>query len=243
MTVNGRHGLPTPPPMDFASKDAVKQIHGALTPHHHRHMWIITGPAGCGKSTVAQYLAQQLSIPYLEGDDVSTCHRSPSFWRSGLTAPPLKYHSDSNKQKMSQGQALTDQDRWDWLIQLREAAINRLSPSKSSQTKAHDGVVVTCSALKRRYRDVLRVAAYHDNDVMVHFIFLRADEDVLLARVSGRQGHFMKSTMVRSQLELLEEPDMQEQGKDVLEVDCGGSLTEVQREVVKTVREALADDQ
>ena len=144
---------------------------------------------------------------------------------------------------MSQGQPLTDQDRWDWLIQLRDAATNRLARSKSSQTKAHDGVVVSCSALKRRYRDVIRIAAYNDNAVMVHFIFLKADERVLLARVSGRQGHFMKSTMVRSQLELLEEPDMQEQGKDVLEVDCGASLTQVQKEVVKTVREVLADDQ
>ena len=144
---------------------------------------------------------------------------------------------------MSQGQPLTDQDRWDWLIQLREAATNRLARSKSSQTKAHDGVVVSCSALKRRYRDVIRIAAYNDNAVMVHFIFLKASEKVLLARVSGRQGHFMKSTMVRSQLELLEEPDMQEQGKDVLEVDCGASLTIVQKEVVKTVREVLADDQ
>lgn len=144
---------------------------------------------------------------------------------------------------MSQGQALTDNDRWDWLIQLREAATARLSPSKSSRTIPHDGVVVSCSALKRRYRDVLRIAAYNDNAVMVHFIFLRADEKILLDRVQSRKGHFMKSTMVRSQMELLEEPDMQEQGRDVLEVDCGGSLTEVQKEVVKTVREALADDQ
>jgi len=143
---------------------------------------------------------------------------------------------------MAHGQPLSDNDRWDWLISLREAATNRVSPSKSSATKAHDGVVVTCSALKRRYRDVIRIAAYNDNDVMVHFIFLKADEDVLMARVKGRQGHYMKSTMVRSQIELLEEPDMQEQGKDVLEVDCGGSSTEVQRKVVKTVRGVLADD-
>ena len=144
---------------------------------------------------------------------------------------------------MSQGHPLTDNDRWDWLISLREAAATRLSPSRTSATKAHDGVVVTCSALKRRYRDVIRIAAYNDNAVMVHFIFLKADEDILLARVAGRKGHYMKSTMVRSQMELLEEPDMQEQGRDVLEVDCGGSLTTVQKKVVKTVREALADDQ
>ena len=70
--VNGRHNLPAPPsPMDYAATTSVKQINGALTSHHHRHMWIITGPAGCGKSTVAQYLAKELSIPYIEGDDVS----------------------------------------------------------------------------------------------------------------------------------------------------------------------------
>ena len=58
--------------MDYATNGAaIKQIHGALALHHHRHMWIITGPAGCGKSTVAQYLAKELAIPYVEGDDVS----------------------------------------------------------------------------------------------------------------------------------------------------------------------------
>ena len=144
---------------------------------------------------------------------------------------------------MSQGNPLTDVDRWDWLISLREAAATSLSPSKSSATKPHDGVVVTCSALKRKYRDVIRIAAYNDHDVMVHFIFLKADEDVLMARVIGRKGHYMKSAMVRSQMEMLEEPDVREQGMDVLEVDCGGSLTSVQKEVVKTVREVLADDQ
>lgn len=144
---------------------------------------------------------------------------------------------------MSQGVSLTDNDRWDWLIQLREAAAMRLAPSSSSATKPHDGVIVTCSALKRRYRDVIRIAAYNDNDVMVHFIYLRANEDVLLARVNGRKGHFMKSTMVKSQMGDLEEPDEQEQGRDVLEVDCGENLTEVQKLVARTVRETLADDQ
>lgn len=143
---------------------------------------------------------------------------------------------------MSQNKPLTDVDRWDWLIALREAAAARLSPSSSSATKPHDGVVVTCSALKRKYRDVIRIAAYNNHSVLVHFIYLRADEAVLTARVLGRKGHFMKSSMVQSQLEMLEEPDMEEQRRDVLEVDCGPSLTEVQKMVVRTVREALAND-
>ena len=143
---------------------------------------------------------------------------------------------------MAQNIPLTDVDRWDWLISLREAAATRLSPSVSSAAKPHHGVVVTCSALKRKYRDVIRIAAYNDHKVMVHFIYLRANEDILLARVQARIGHYMKSTMVHSQLELLEEPDAEEQGRDVLEVDCGLSVTEVQKKVVRIVKEALADD-
>ena len=75
LSVNGRHtGLSThsthSAAMNYGAIDSVKQINGALQHHHHRHMWIITGPAGCGKSTVAQYLANELYIPYIEGDDV-----------------------------------------------------------------------------------------------------------------------------------------------------------------------------
>ena len=89
---------------------------------------------------------------------------------------------------------------------------------------------------------MIRIAAYNDHQVAVHFIYLRADEGVLMKRVQGRTGHYMKNTMVHSQMEILEEPDQEEQGRDVLEVDCGPSLTQVQRMVVGTVREALADD-
>lgn len=143
---------------------------------------------------------------------------------------------------MSQNKPLTDIDRWDWLISLREAAASRLYLSGSSTTKVHDGVVVTCSALKRKYRDVIRIAAYNNHNVLVHFIYLRASEEVLTARVLGREGHYMKSAMVHSQLEMLEEPDVEEQRRDVLEVDCSGNLGEVQRLVVRTVRAALEAD-
>ena len=72
VSLSGGHTLPiSPSPMDYAPTASVKQIHGALASPNHRHMWIITGPAGCGKSTVAQFVAKELSIPYIEGDDVS----------------------------------------------------------------------------------------------------------------------------------------------------------------------------
>lgn len=144
---------------------------------------------------------------------------------------------------MSSNQPLTDADRWDWLIALREEAVARLSPSNKSVAKRHEGVVVTCSALKRKYRDVVRIAAYNDQNVLVHFLYLRANEDVLMARVGSRKDHYMKDTMVRSQMEMLEEPNKEEQRRDVLEVDCGSSLTEVQRAALKTIRLALAGDQ
>lgn len=69
--INGSRSLPTPPPStDYAAPSTFKQISSVFDSPHHRHMWIITGPAGCGKSTVAQYLAKELSLPYIEGDDV-----------------------------------------------------------------------------------------------------------------------------------------------------------------------------
>lgn len=153
-----------------------------------------------------------------------------------------QYHTVAAKQKMGHGIPLNDLDRWDWLISLREAAVARLSPTASSAVKAHTGVVVTCSALRRRYRDVIRVAAYEHHNVAVHFVYLRANKQVLMKRVLARQGHYMKSTMVQSQLEVLEEPDDSEQTLDVLEVDCSPSLSQVQKNVVVMVRETLADD-
>lgn len=142
---------------------------------------------------------------------------------------------------MAQNKPLTDADRWDWLVLLRQAAVTCLSSPENPA--APDGVVVTCSALKRKYRDVIRIASYNDHDVLVHFIYLRvADEKTLLERVRARQGHYMKSSMVHSQIEMLEEPDKEEQMMDVLQVDSDGpSKVEVQRTVLKLVENVLAD--
>ena len=99
---------------------------------------------------------------------------------------------------MANGQPLTDADRWDWLILLREEAISNLKKSQSA------GVIVTCSALKRKYRDVIRVANYHDPSVRVHFVFLSASQALLMDRVRARKNHYMKDYMVASQFESLE---------------------------------------
>jgi len=178
---------------------------------HLEHIWIITGPAGCGKTTVAQHLAAELSLPYIEGDD---------------------YHPIANKEKMASGTPLTDADRWDWLITLREEAIKKLQTSNA--------VIVTCSALKHKYRDVIRVANYEHPSVQVHFIYLKVDETTLQARVAARVGHYMKEGMVHSQMATLEEPE-EDLEWDVMQVDVREDKESVKRRALELVRGKLKE--
>ncbi|KAL1647558.1 hypothetical protein SLS61_007384 [Didymella pomorum] len=198
--------LPTPPTStagspSTSSANLSKTTEMAIPLRH--HILIVTGPAGCGKSTVAKFLSDRYGFEYIEGDE---------------------YHPKSNIDKMVAGIPLNDEDRWDWLILLRDQALKDLKNGAK-------GVVITCSALKKKYRDVIRTAKLYDEepDANVHFVYLRADKETLLARVRGRQGHYMKDSMVESQFAALEEPDELEvkQLKDVEIVDVKGTIAEV----------------
>ncbi|KAK0936236.1 hypothetical protein LTR29_012156 [Friedmanniomyces endolithicus] len=227
------HPPPTPPSEPNSQNDRIAPTSTPQPQHEIKHIWVITGPAGCGKTSVAEYLHQQLQIPYLEGDT---------------------FHTPENVQKMANGQPLTDADRWDWLILLREQALLTLTTKPTAPptttpttpttttTPPPSGVIITCSALKRKYRDVLRIAAYRRADLKVHFVFLQASEAVLMDRVRGRQGHYMKDYMVHSQFQSLEAPQRDElEGVtgDVLGVDAGGESREVQRLALGVVRGAM----
>lgn len=134
---------------------------------------ILMGVSGSGKSTVGRELAQTLHWKFIEGDDLH----------------PLK-----NIQKMSQGLPLDDCDRWPWLKAIRQK-IEALQASNGS-------AVITCSALKASYRDILR----QDPNENVEFIYLQGSPEMLKSRLRQRQGHFMKERMLDSQLATLEEP-------------------------------------
>ena len=132
---------------------------------------IVMGVSGSGKSTVELGLAQRLNCPYLEGDE---------------------FHLPSSVEKMAAGVALDDQDRWPWLSQLA-AEIGKL-------IVRHGRVVATCSALKRKYRDWLRL----EIGGPVAFIHLVAEPARLADRIASRDRHYMPGSLLQSQLRALE---------------------------------------
>jgi gluconokinase len=134
------------------------------------------GVSGSGKSTVGALLADALKVEFLEGDS---------------------FHPPANVQRMAAGIALTDADREGWLRTLAD----RLGQAERQSR----GVVLSCSALKRRYRDTLRTQA---SDLAV--IFLAGSRDTLAQRLAGRTGHYMPPSLLASQLEALEPPQPDE---------------------------------
>lgn len=134
--------------------------------------FVVMGVSGCGKSTVGSALAQRLGIRYIEGD---------------------QFHSDENLRKMAAGMPLTDEDRKGWLLELQ----SQLRAAK----EVRESVVLTCSALKRAYRDLLREA---DSNLM--FVHLVGTYDAIAARMQKRTGHFMPPALLESQMRDLEPP-------------------------------------
>ncbi|AFQ49256.1 gluconate kinase [Burkholderia sp. A9] len=103
------------------------------------------------------------------------------------------FHSAANKEKMHHGIPLTDDDRWPWLGTIREAI--------EAKQRAGETAVFTCSSLKRSYRDVLR-----GTDTDVRFVYLKGSFEVLHERLKTRTGHFFDPSLLKSQLDTLEEP-------------------------------------
>lgn len=156
-----------------------------LSQDESRHL-VVMGVAGSGKSTVARRLATELDLEFGEGDD---------------------FHPESNIDKMRSGHPLTDEDRWAWL--------EALAAWTAEHEAAGGGTVLTCSALKRAYRDVLRTA-----DPATYFVHLYGTEALLRDRMDARD-HFMPASLLRSQLDALEPLERDELG---IEVDVAGTV-------------------
>jgi gluconokinase len=143
----------------------------------HTGLYVIMGVSGSGKSLIGAQLARALDVEFVEGDDL---------------------HPSENVTRMAAGIPLTDDDRHGWLV----AIAARLRDAKRAGT----GLVVSCSGLKRRYRDLLRSVGTAD----VRFVYLAGSRAMLAERLANRRGHFMPPALLDSQLAILEEPSPDE---------------------------------
>lgn len=171
----------------------------------------VMGVSGSGKTTVGAALAQRLRVPFADADD---------------------FHPPANVAKMSAGIPLDDDDRLPWLRTIGEWLAAHSAGGTANGTAT--GAVVSCSALKRSYRDVLRESA--PGQLFVH---LHGSREVVARRVAGRPGHFMPATLVDSQFATLEPLADDEAG---LTLDLDRSVDDLVTEfLAATVTDADAD--
>lgn len=157
---------------------------------------VVMGVSGSGKTTIAELLAEALGVELLEGD---------------------KFHPPENIAKMKSGTPLTDEDRWPWL----RAIAARIDALRAEGKAA----VVTCSALKRAYRDIL-VGDRRE----VRLVYLRGSHALIHGRMAARKSHFMPVGLLDSQFRTLEEPGPDERP---VVVEIGGTPAEIAAEVIR----------
>jgi gluconokinase len=162
---------------------------------------IFMGVAGSGKTTVATLFAKKTGAVFYEGDE---------------------FHPPANVAKMCRGIPLTDADRKKWLKTLRKIIVHSL--------KADEFAVLTCSALKSKYRDVLQ-----GGDPRVQFVHLTGPRGLIQERLKNRRGHFMPPALLASQLAILEPPP------DALTFSCKQSPAEIVAELVHALEIGRGD--
>ena len=151
---------------------------------------VVMGVSGVGKTTVGEKLATVLGVEFIEGD---------------------RFHSPASIEKMRRGEPLDDADRLPWL--------DRIAAELARLDREGRGAVVTCSALKRAYRDRLRQGC-----PAVHFVYLAGSEALIRERLERRRGHFMPPALLASQFAALEPPGPEE---GVVTVDVSATPAEI----------------
>jgi carbohydrate kinase (thermoresistant glucokinase family) len=158
-------------------------------------VYVLMGVSGSGKTTVGKLLAEKLGLPFFDADD---------------------FHPASNIEKMRNNIPLNDEDRAPWL-----AAIAR----KIRQENTARGAVVACSALKKKYRKLLK-----DSSPAICFIFLTGDRELIGHRLLQRRGHYMPRDLLDSQFAALEAPDQ------ALAVSVDKSPSEICDEIIERLK-------
>lgn len=173
--------------------ELLARYRGRMTTPHELHdpdTVVVMGVSGVGKTTVAEGIARATGWTFAEGDS---------------------FHPPGNLAKLRSGRALDDEDRRPWLAALRDWI--------GEQERAGSSSVVTCSALKRAYRDALR-----EGNASVRFCALQADRQLLRHRLQSRRDHFMPASLLQTQLDTLEPLAEDEPGA---RVDVAGDTAEV----------------
>jgi ribose 5-phosphate isomerase A len=183
-------------PVFVADAAGVHRLDSARAHRGSPPILVVMGVSGAGKTTIGEELAARLGWPFKEGDSL---------------------HPEANVAKMHAGIPLTDEDRQPWLT--------RVAAWIDGQRAAKRPGIITCSALKRSYRDVII-----GDRPEVRLVYLRGGRDLIAEHLSGRKGHFMPASLLQSQIDTLEGPDPDE---DPLIVDVGPSAAQVADEIIR----------
>jgi ribose 5-phosphate isomerase A len=183
-------------PVFVADASGVHRLDSARAHRGSPPILVIMGVSGSGKSTVAEELAARLGWPFEEGDML---------------------HPEVNIAKMHAGIPLTDVDRQPWL--------ERVAAWIDAQRVKKQPGIITCSALKRSYRQIII-----GDRPEVRLVYLRGGRDLIAEHLAGRHGHFMPASLLQSQFDTLEEPDPSE---DPLTVGVGPSAGPVAEEIIR----------
>ena len=162
---------------------------------------LVMGITGSGKTTVGRLLAERLNWEFADADD---------------------FHSAANKEKMHSGIPLTDADREPWLLAIRDQIWRWIAANKNG--------VITCSALKQSYRDLLLSpgegnTAADASDIKI--VYLRGSYDLIAERVRARTGHFAGEELLSSQFAALEEP------RDAVTIDVNQTPEQIVDEALR----------
>jgi carbohydrate kinase (thermoresistant glucokinase family) len=183
-------------PVFVADATGVHRLNSARGHRGSPPILVVMGVSGSGKSTIAEELSARLGWPFEEGDSL---------------------HPESNIAKMHAGIPLTDADRLPWL--------ERVAAWIDGQRAKKQPGIITCSALKRAYRQIII-----GDRPEVRLVYLRGGRNLIAEHLAGRHGHFMPSALLQSQIDTLEEPDPSE---DPLTVEASAPAEQVAVEIIR----------